>query len=210
MERDFNREMKLSNMIAAVETEAENIMEEFTGFTDGMRMLLMLQRTKDGGHNKEEQRVFESYVTFDNEEFKRKLINLLFLKRIYGNVRIYMSANARNIKKVIREMHVALVDSYYDDTEKRDSVSRKLIKSPRHFVMQPTCRETSHFLIDVDDIDGVDVMGDALKAINELGVVELLRYKTKNGWHIVVEPFNLTLWKGPGEVKKDSLLLLSY
>lgn len=211
MERDFNREMKISNFITSVENEANSIMDEFDMFTDGMRMLLLLERKKDGGHNNEEKRVFESYVTFNKDEFRDKLKNLLYLKRLKNNnCRIYVSCNSRSQKKVIREMHNAMVEQYYSDDECTDFIQKKLIKNPRHFVMQPTVKETSYFLLDVDNVDGQDVMGEALREIERLNIKEITRYATKNGWHIVVEPFNPSLWNSVGEIKKDPLVLLSF
>lgn len=207
-----NKAIKVTKLYDDLENELNEIMNTFDDFTDGTRMLLMLQRKKDGGHNKEERRVFESYVTQSTEEFKIKLRNLLWLKKLYTQpVRIYLSANQRSQEKIIREMHQALVESYYVDDECRNSINKKLIKSPRHYVMQPRCKSSSLFLIDVDDEEGVDVMGGAIRQIAELDVEEVMRYKTKNGWHIVVQPFNPSLWDDKfGEVKKDPLLLLSY
>jgi len=74
--------------------------------------------------------------------------------------------------------------------------------------MNPNTKATSYFLFDVDNIVGRDVMGETLQEMGDLGVVELYRKSTRNGWHIITEPFNLTLWKGKAEIKADGLLLL--
>lgn len=207
----MSREMTFTNKLIQIEKECQGICDDFKDFTSGVRVILLLQRTKDGGANDEEKRAFESYTTFSPEEFKDKLFNLLILKAsINQPTRIYLSANPRNIKKVIRYIEQQLQDAHYADDAMRDSSYRKLLRKPRHFLMQQSCRDESLFIIDVDDIDGVDNSGLAIKKMGELGIVVRKRYRTKNGWHFVVEPFNVNLWDCVGEIKKDPLILLSY
>jgi len=76
--------------------------------------------------------------------------------------------------------------------------------------MQPSQRKTSLFLFDVDNEEGRDVMGEALCVIPNEYI--LYTYATKNGWHIITNPFNYTEIKLPKncEFKKDALLLLSF
>lgn len=203
--------MSFSNKIIQLEHRTNQIFDDFKDFTDGVRVLLLLQRTKDGGANDEEKRAFETYTTYSPEEFKEKLFNLLLIKStIKDNVRIYLSANPRNIKKVIRYTEQQLLDAHYSSEEMQNSVYKKLLKKPRHFLMQQSCKDGSLFLIDVDDLDGKDTSDIAIKKIAELGIEEVKRYRTKNGWHFVVKPFNLALWDCHGEVKKDPLILLDY
>ena len=98
----------------------------------------------------------------------------------------------------------------YADEEERNNTYQKLLRSPKHFLMQPKCTDESYFILDIDNEEGFDRMGEALRMMEEVGAEEMLRYPTKNGWHFVVKPFNPNLWLGPGEIKKDGLLLLSY
>lgn len=207
----MDRDMLFSNKIKQLRLRAEQICEDFAEFTDGFRVLMLLQRTKDGGANDEEKRLFDSYTTTNSEEFKEKLFNLL-LQKVVAKVpcRIYLSANPRNPLKVIRYIEESLISAHYADDTCRDSIYKKLLKKPRHFLMQQTCKDSSLFLIDVDDEPERDVLGLALQKVGELGIVERKRYRTKNGWHIVVEPFNLALWDTVGEVKKDPIILLDY
>jgi hypothetical protein len=173
-------------------------------------MLLMIQRKKDGGNNQEDKRVFESYITYSPEEFKSRLTNMLWLKTMHKEpLRIYLSANNRNMKKVIRFIKTSLLEADYADETTRENTHKKLLRNPRHFFMQQTCKDTSYFVIDVDDEDGEDMMGQALIRMQELEVEEILRYRTKSGWHIVTKPFNPTTWD-VGEIKKDGLLLLEF
>lgn len=205
------RTKNIVNFKLDVEKELEDILVTFKDFTDGMRMLLLMERKKDGGHNKEERRVFETYTTFNSESFKEKLRNLLYMKHLFDkNLRIYCSANPRDLNKVVRHIEEGLLESHYTDQFNRDNIKRKVCGGQRHYIMQPQNALSKLFLLDIDNEDGKDAMGDALIKINDLGLEEVLRYKTKNGWHIVVKPFNPALWGNPEQVKKDPLLLLSY
>jgi hypothetical protein len=209
--KEEGRNKSIFSLITDLKKRADEICEEFSDFTDGYRVLMLLQRTKDGGANDEEKRMFESYTTTNSKEFREKLFNLLLLKETAKvPVRIYLSANPRNPYKVIRFIEQSLIDAHYSDQECKDSIYKKLLKKPRHYLMQQSCKDSSLFIIDVDDIDGIDVMGEAINKIAELNIVEKKRYRTKNGWHIIVEPFNVALWNIPGEVKKDPLILLDY
>jgi len=209
---ETGRQKSAFNLEIDIDKRVKEIMELFGDFTSGIRMLLLLQRTKDGGNaNDEEKRVFDSYITFSTEEFKSKLKNLLILKHFQKvPTRIYVSANPRNLKKVIKYIELALVEAHYADDVCAKSVRTKLIRNPRHFLMQQANKDSSLFLLDLDDEDDKDIMGIALQRIAELDIEEVMRYRTKNGWHIVVKPFNLELWQSVGEVKKDPLLLLDY
>lgn len=207
----MTRDISFSNKLAQIEHRTNEIYDSFRDFTDGVRVLLLLKRTKEGGANSEERRIFESYTTHSPKEFKEKLFNLLLIKSsIKDSVRIYLSVNPRNTKKVIRYIEQQLLDAHYSTEEMSSSVYRKLLKNPRHFLMQQSCKDSSLFLIDVDDTERGDVSDEAIKKIAELDIEEVKRYRTKNGWHFIVKPFNLALWDCVGEVKKDSLILLDY
>lgn len=205
------RDKKFSSFLLDLKNRRDDIFEEFKSFTDGFRVLLLLQRTKDGGNHNEEKRMFETYTTTNPDEFREKLFNLLLLKSSSDMpLRIYMSANPRNPQKVVRYIEQQLLEAHYSSEEMRDSLYKKLLKKPRHFLMQQACKDSSLFIIDVDDVEGVDAIGCALTKISELGIMEVKRYRTKNGWHIIVEPFNISLWNTYGEIKKDPLILLDY
>jgi len=203
--------MKLSNYVQNVVSRAENIIETFGSFSDGSRMLMLMQREKDGGSHHEERRNLCTRFTFNEDQFKRAVEELLFLMALYPNSRLYMNLNTRSLPKVIRQVERELLDLHYSgDAEIVRNTHEKLIRSPRHFFMQPNVRDESLFLIDVDDEPGKDIMGEVLTHIAELKIEEVMRYKTKNGWHVVVKPFNPNLWKHRSEIKKDPLLLLAY
>lgn len=159
---------------------------------------------------KEERRVFETYTTFSTVQFREKLLNLLYLKKLSdSNVRIYSCCNARDLGRVIKHMEQGLLDAHYCDDFNRQNIYKKTCGGQRHYIMQPQNALEKNFILDIDDIEGSDEMGKALHRVQELGLEELLRYRTKSGWHIVTKPFNPALW-GNDQLKKDPMLLLSF
>jgi len=179
--KEHQRDKLFSNALLDIEKKRDELFEEFKDFTDGFRVLMLLQRTKDGGNaSDEEKRMFESYTTTNPEEFKQKLFNLLLIKASSKlQLRIYLSANPRNPNKVIRYIEQSLIDAHYADETCRNSVYKKLLKKPRHFLMQQQNKDSSLFLIDIDNEEGKDVMGEVLEEMARLNVIELKRYKTK-------------------------------
>lgn len=202
--------MNLNNYLDSLEKKTEIVFRDFQDFSDGCRMLILLERKKEGGSTKEEKRSLITRFTFNSDQYRDAIKEMLLLQLICPNARLYASLNSRNIKKTIRIMETELLDAHYADDTCRDSVYKKLIRSARHFVMQPTTANESLFLIDVDDEEGKDIMGEALLECGRLNVEILKTYKTKNGWHIITKPFNLGLWTHKSEVKKDPLILLTY
>jgi len=77
-------------------------------------------------------------------------------------------------------------------------------------VMSPTSRAETNFIIDIDDNN---LTVKTLRELQSLKVKVILHYNTKNGSHVVTEPFNPNLLKTKYPelgIAKDGLLLLSY
>ena len=204
-----DRPMNINNYLENLDFKVESIFKSFYDFTSGVRMIILLERKKDGGHNKEDRRTLCTRFTFSSEEYKYALKEMLLLRLIYPETRLYSSVNSRNLKKIIRNVETSLLDAHYADEECSFSVHKKLIKAPRHYVMQQSVSDTSFFVLDVDDVEGKDTYGEALQKCAELEIEILKAYKTKNGWHIITKPFNPSIWT-LCEIKKDALILLDY
>jgi len=187
-----------------IEKEADNIMDNFYNFTDGVRLLLLIHRGKEGGQNRD--RKHKKKISKNRENFREILISYLeIMKTSDIPYRIYSCVNARNIDKAIREFKRVQLDAdYYDTDSKQDfyiDINNRWISS----LMKPKSRDETSFLIDVDEGDDLKEILDELIHITR----NYFKYKTKNGWHIITQPFNpalLTIIK----VKKDGLLLLKY
>ncbi len=201
----------IDGAVRDIDLRVEHLMDVFDGFTDGLRMLMLMQRAKDGGaQDDDDKRAFATAFTYNTSEFRVKLREFLLLQYLYPRSRIYSSVNARVLRKVTRIIERDLLDSHYQEEVAACNMRKKIIARPRHWVMQPSCAETSYFLIDVDSVPGKDMCGEALKEAANIGVDILLTYPTKNGWHIITKPFNPNLWTHTSNIKKDGMLLLSY
>lgn len=196
-------------LLLDLERKCDDLMEQFKDFTGGTRVLLLLQRSKDGGHNKEHRRRRARYVTHNPEQLRASLLALLLMQATSViEYRIYLSVAARDIRKAEMEFkqQQLLVDFsggenkqfFYEHLEDK-WISALMTSNP--------VKDGGYFIIDIDQADN----SDALIWMSENNIEEVKRYKTKQGWHMVVKPFNRTLFpKELGEVKRDGLLLLSY
>ncbi len=206
--------MRNQKIDAAIKSAKEKAVDIFSDLPSelitGVRTLFLIERAKDGCHNKEERRNFNFTVVDSEEKILKKITEFLWIKELYPNnkLRIYLSVNARNKKRAVRNIHESIITSLYSDEETQEQINTKISKGARSYIMNPNARETKYFLIDVDNEPGKDIMGEILHEMARLDIKEIYRRSTRNGWHIVVHPFNLGLWKGTAEIKKDGLILL--
>lgn len=203
------REKSTKALIEDLEKKANDIMEEFTDFIDGTRVLLLLQRTKEGGHNKEHKRRRARFVTHNREQFFRSLFELLLLQAVLTTeYRIYLSAAPRDMRKAEMAFKHTMLDVDDSGGENKEFFYQHIEDKWISALMSTNpVKDRALFILDIDTPDN----GDALKWVAANGVELVKQYRTKNGWHMVVKPFNRTLFpKEIGEVKDDGLLLLSY
>ncbi len=195
----------------SVEQELSEIETKFEGFLDGNRVVILMHRRKDGGHGKEFQRRTLSYATHDKESALKFIAKCLIVKNESPEpMRIYITCNSRNLKKAERNIKTQILEMDYSGEETKRIFYERFERNWHSALMQESARATPYFLIDVDDIEGRDTSGENLKELAELGVNVIAQFKTKNGWHLITEPFNPALYKASGEIKKDGQLLLSY
>ena len=203
------REKSTASLVADLEKKAVDIMEEFSEFIDGTRVLLLLQRTKEGGHNKEHKRRRARFVTHNREQFKRSLFELLLLQAVVATeYRVYLSAAPRDVRKAEMEFKRLMLDVDFAEGENKayfyQNIEDKWISA---LMSSNPVKDRNLFILDIDTEDN----SEALKWIAANGIELIKQYRTKQGWHMVVKPFNRTLFpKEIGEVKNDGLLLLSY
>lgn len=192
--------------------QAVQIAGRFPDFTEGCRVLFLLQRASDGGHTNNSK--LRTYITKNNDEWIEALAKLLQEKEQYLEIplRIYQTLNARDVEKGIRQYKMMQLEADYYDTESRQWFyidARNRIVSA---LMRPNVAKTSLFLIDIDTKD-VAVFEDVMLCLKSLSVNPFVdNYETKNGFHIIVNPFNPALLVLPEncELKKDSMMLLAY
>jgi len=205
------REQNLTSKLEELEKEVYELAEKFDFFATGYRVILMIHRSKDGGSNKESRRVSDKFVYKDKEHFIKYLYKALWLKLSNSDdLRIYLSVNRRDLSKSIQHLEKCLLDIHYSNSqENKENLYHKVFTDSRTFLMQPSHKVDKYFLLDVDNEESKDVLGDVLKKISENGIEEVFRTSTRNGWHIITTPFNPELL---GEysniINKDGLILL--
>ena len=189
--------------------EAREIMQQFRNFTDGTRIIMLTQRSKEGGKSDNPDRVSKRKISSNRIEFESILEEFLEIKNLSPKkqLRIYSSVNKRDFGKGMREFKRQQLEvDYYDHESKCNfylDIKNRFLSS----IMKPSSRAETFFLIDCDDLTRKTIG----KAIDEVDAITdvVLHYRTKNGYHIITKPFN------PNdlpklEIKKDALLLLSY
>jgi len=204
----MSREQKPQEAYCNVESRAKGKVEELGEmFTEGVNVLMLLHRKKEGGDTSEDRRRLAWFVTQDTKGYQSALTKLMILKQghVDGDYRIYASANPRNTAKAIRTLEERLLALHYDDEECRNNYHDRLDRKWISCLMKDSNRDRSYFQWDIDHNEG-DNHGEALKALADWNIV--YQYRTKNGWHIITEPNNP---EGiPYDVNRDGLLLLDW
>ena len=96
------------------EKKADKIIEKFSSYTSGVRMLMLIQRGKEGGKGETNNKKTVRRITTNSGEFRNSLIELLEIKeKKKGIYRIYSCVNSRNINKAIRIFKQRQLDADY-------------------------------------------------------------------------------------------------
>lgn len=178
----------------------------FEDFKDGYRFLMLTHRSKEGGTNKDRKQI--KRISKNSEEFDKMVQELLEIKKNSGRpYRLYASVNARDINKAIRIFKQNQLNADYYSVEDRNSFYFDLKNRWISAFMQPQARAETNFLLDIDTKDNAtlkDIETRLLKITRNF-----FRYETKNGYHIVSQPFNPNLLPDV-DINKDGLMLLDY
>jgi len=188
--------------------ELEKIKKEFRRFSSGIRVVLLIDRSKNKDREKKD-RFLRKIVTKNSEEFFDAIEMLLKERFVFGgeDLRIYSSLNERDINKAIRLFKFEMLENDYQNEKEWVKFYFDIKNRFISCLMRPGSAKESLFLVDVDDNKKFE---EAHKKLQELTEV-IMVYKTKKGKHIVVKPFNPALFEVEGcEIKKDALLLLNY
>ena len=189
----------------------DEIKDLFKDFSNGIRVVFLIHRKKDGGTNRKTRQSIKKVITTNSEEFFKTIEELKEIKdNDDRNLRIYATINSRDIKKGIREFKQKILDNDYQcDKSMFDfyfDIKNRFIGS----IMKPKCNIENNFLFDLDDCDHRSYiqMIEILKKNTDV----LLTYETKNGYHIITKPFNYTKLdeRFISNINKDALLLIDF
>ena len=188
---------------AKIQLTKELTLRTFKDHIDGVRVLFIIARKEVKGNKKMHKR-----ISRNAEEFAQQLEELLIIQRESEiPLRIYSSVNSRDVNKAIRKFKETQLQNDYDnESNKLDfycDVKNRFLSA----LMVPSSRSSRNFLIDIDDPAQLDKCKEVLSPLTEI----LLEYPTKNGFHLVVKPFNVSLLNLPDvTINKDGLMLLAY
>jgi hypothetical protein len=190
--------------------EAERIFTTHHQFTEGYRVMFLIQRHADGGHNNNSK--LRSYITQDSEGWIIALAKLIQERKMYPNIplRIYQTINKRNVEKGIRQFKfMSLEADYYDDQMRHEffiDVHNRMISA----LMKQSSADESLFLYDIDT-DDQEVIFYVKRDLQQQTTI-VNEYPSKNGYHVITKPFNPNNIKLPEMVewKKDAMMLLKY
>jgi len=187
----------------------------FSDFMDGYRFIMLIHRNKEGGKSNRPQKNALKRITKNKKEFLEVLKELQILKKeSIVPMRIYSCVNKRDIDKTIREFKRRQLDADYYDIDSKHGFYLDIKNQWISSLMKQSSRAETKFLIDIDDFIKEKEDWDISIIENHLKDIKakvILKYPTKNGIHIITEPFNPNLFNNEfGEIKKDGLLLLDY
>lgn len=185
-------------------------------FKEGVRVLLLMLRAKDGGSAKTDRRATKKVVTQSAAEFDEALAELRSLWQ--PDQRIYSTINARALHKAQRIFNYRLLDAQYFAPADRDAFYLDLENRWISCLKDSQASAGSLFLLDIDGdevqrstlINGLYKVQQSILGNKLFDVVD--RYSTRNGEHLITTPFNPAILPFPPKdiLHKNALMLWSY
>lgn len=184
-------------------------------FKEGVRVLLLMLRAKDGGSAKTDRKAVKKIVTQSPQEFDEALQELR--GRWKETERIYASINPRNIGKAIRLFKYRQLDADYFASKDHQSFYLDLNNRWYSCLMDGKSSDSSLFLFDVDNDVPKGVHPTITAKVSEWEVLD--DYPTRNGRHVITTPFNPAVLErfNPKDglatlkcLQRDALMLWSY
>jgi hypothetical protein len=182
-----------------------------TSFKEGIRVLLLMLRAKDGGSAKTDRRATKKVITTSPEEFDEALTELRSILR--EGERIYSTVDPRDLQKAIRSFQFRMLEAQWFDEENRNNFYLDLENRWISCLKDPKSGSSQLFLFDIDDDNPHcdDIKADIDRPVSQWDIVD--KYPTKNGIHIITTPFNYPRLLEPETVKcrhANALMLWSY
>lgn len=182
-------------------------------FKEGIRVLLLMLRAKDGGSAKTDRRATKKVITTSVEEFDAALSELRALHQ--PNQRIYSTIDPRDLQKAIRSFQFRMLEAQWFDEENRNNFYLDLENRWISCLKDPKSGRGHLFLFDLDE-DSADFESVYEEITNRkqglFTPVVVDDYKTRNGRHLITMPFNPALVSNAARDCKHSnaLMLWSY
>lgn len=190
----------------------KQIKETFKDFSSGLRVIMLVHRNKEGGIGRRIQRTrLAKIVTTNSEEFFDAIEYLQdIMSKDKRTLRIYSAVNSRDIQKSIHKFKQEQLDNDYSNELNREHFYIDIKNSWISCMMKKSCRNQSNFLFDLDECDDHSLVTITKQIEKQTKII--LTYQTKNGYHIITEPFNYNKIEclEQVDVHPDGLLLIDY
>ena len=190
----------------------KDIIEKFKNNSDGIRVVLLIHRSKEGGANNKFKGHLKKIITTNSNEFFETVKELKEIKdNSKDELRIYASCNNRDLNKAVRLFKEQQLATDYDPEDKTKSFYLDIKNRFISCLMNKSCRNEKNFLFDLDEIDEHSFI--TVKNRIEKQTEIILWYKTKNGYHIITKPFNYYKTLDENIIKAiqtDSLMLIDF
>lgn len=185
-------------------------------FKEGVRVLLLMLRAKDGGSAKTDRKATKKVITQSPAEFDEALSELRSLWQ--PDQRIYSTINARSIDKAVRLFKYRQLDADYFAVDDRNSFYLDLENRWVSCLKDSKAAIGSLFLFDIDNdnkdssriVDNLRSKPASILGKVFFSVVD--DYATRGGRHIITTPFNPSTVEPytQATLMKNALMLWSY
>lgn len=177
-------------------------------FKTGVRILMRILRTKDGGVGNVDRHA-KKLISRGPEEFDRCMGELR--EDMVPGQRIYSTVDQRSVSKAIRKFKQNQLDNDYsaDPHAFYLDIKNRFVSA----LQGPGARNTSLFLWDCDDLHQYGNLLSVLEDETLLGQTIIKHnYLTKNGGHIITTPFQYPKFISPmyQELLRKNAMMLWY
>lgn len=161
-----------------------NIIKHPDSFKDGVRVLLLTSRNKDGAKKKKNL----SFVTKSQSHFDRQFKELVSISE--DGDRLYSTAAPRSTIKAIRKFKERQLENDYNSNV--ENFYLNLNARWASCLSAPSCvvKKEDLWLLDCDKEDDLNVCKQNIAKFYDRDFVYW--YQTKNGSHCLIKPFNST------------------
>jgi hypothetical protein len=176
--------------------------------SDDFYFIQIIKRRKDNPGLSRDMKLIDNYFIYSLEEYDK--VELKIVEQcMLNNSRAYIRLNRRSAK-------ICSVQTIRKITELMLNNDHKSVKNAYLSVAGEFHNEKpKRWVVDIDEEDLLN-KEDIEKTIEDLhkdspGYSYIATIKTKNGYHLIVNPFNLKIFKGKFptvEIKKDNPTLL--
>lgn len=180
---------------------------------DSIYFVFGLARPKNNPNMDKDQRIFLRKPVKEEKDFDRKVSEMFeTCERTGLNMYVYVSVNSRNTLNALDIMSDKL-NAYNKEARRGKKTFKKTAKALDQVwyscCMKQEARGTKYFLLDIDTKDPETRKTLAKIVLPHSGPV-LVEQETRNGYHWIVNPFDVRLIKGIPKVgiQKDGLLYL--